>query len=214
MPKREFPQSAYKKTEATHPAPPLAVHHPVKTFIEYRAFIIESSKLCGIYTGNQMRWCTGVSGQGKSVCGGIRRRRRRGGGFHIISVKCFYLTAVTLLDKLASAQVFEVNYKINFRTRVVFSRLTKAILLSDWRLQAGRPRPNYTHGDSEGQCKEQRRVLVLSVLNHVWQSSGEMQGTRGQSALDIGSIWPVLLIRWPHNASVYSDLWRFCLGFT
>lgn len=50
------------------------------------------------------------------VCGRIRRRVGHEGGFHIISVKCFYLTAVTVLDKPMSAEICVVYYEVIFQT--------------------------------------------------------------------------------------------------
>lgn len=80
-----------------------------------------------------------LSGQEMSVCGGIRRRLGHGGGFHIISVKCFYLTAVTVLDKLMSAPVSVVYYEIIFQTRVF--KLDQSYII-EWLKVAG-PRLHY-----------------------------------------------------------------------
>lgn len=49
--------------------------------------------------------------------------------FHIISVKCFYLTAVTELDKLMSAPVFVVYYEISVQTKLVFFRLDQSYIV-------------------------------------------------------------------------------------
>lgn len=84
------------------------------------------------------------------VCRGMRRRLGHWGGFHVISVKCFYLTAVTVLDKLyVCSGVFVVRCGIIFQTHA-FSVDQSYIV--DWLKIAG----SVTHRDSEGQCKEQR----------------------------------------------------------
>lgn len=84
------------------------------------------------------------------VCRGMRRRLGHWGGFHVISVKCFYLTAVTVLDKLyVCSGVFVVRCEIIFQTHA-FSVDQSYIV--DWLKIAG----SVTHRDSEGQCKEQR----------------------------------------------------------
>lgn len=138
--------------------------------IVHTSFINVHSKLHGINIWKKMRWSTGGIGSGESGqgCGGIRRRLGHGGGFHVISVKCFYLTAVTVLDKLMSALDFVVYYEINFQTKLVFFRLDQSYI-AEWVKVAGLA--SITHGDSEGQCKEQCLVLLLSVLKRVWQSS-------------------------------------------
>lgn len=54
-----------------------------------------------------MGGCTDVSGQETSVRTEIRLEHD--GGFHVISVKCFHLTAFTVLGEIVSAQVFVVH---------------------------------------------------------------------------------------------------------
>lgn len=133
-----------------------------------KPIVYEHSKLFGIYLSNQISWCVGVSGQQKIyiVCWWIRSRLGHRGGFHIISVKCFYLTAVTGLDKLMSVEVFVVYYEITLQTRVP-PAWPEPLYIIEWLKVAGRA--FITHGHSEGQCKEHRLVLALSVFNHVWQ---------------------------------------------
>ncbi len=144
-----------KKSHAKQTDP--LIHHAftlrillLKTHLVCTSFINEHSKLFGIYISNQMRWSTEVSGQEKPAGGGIRRRLGHGGGFHVISVKCSYLTAVTVLDKLVSARVFVVYYEITFQTRAF--KLDQSYIV-DWLKAAGLA--SITHRDSEGQCKEQ-----------------------------------------------------------
>lgn len=111
------------------------------------------------------------SGREKPLCRGIRRQQGRGGGFHIISVKCFYLTAVTVSDKLMSAPVFELYYEIIFQTRAL--KLDQSYI-AGWLKVAGLA--SITRRDSEGQCKEQCLALALSVLSHVWQAGQRRTG--------------------------------------
>lgn len=128
-------------------------------------------KLSGIYISNQMR-----SGREKPLCRGIRRSQGHGGGFHIISVKCFYLTAVTVSDKLMSAPVFELYYEIIFQTRSL--KLDQSYIVG-WLKVAGLA--SITRRDSEGQCKEQCLALALSVLSHVWQAGQRRTGLQAGS---------------------------------
>lgn len=76
-----------------------------------------------------MRWCT--RGDKKTPCVRIRRRLGHGGGFDIISVKCFYLTAVTVLDKLMSAELFA-----RLSTKLCFQAWPDLYCWVEWRLQA------------------------------------------------------------------------------
>lgn len=111
------------------------------------------------------------SGHENPVCGGVRRRLGHGGGFHIISVKCFYLTAVTVLDQLMSAQVFVVYDEIICQIHVF--KLDQSYIV-DWLKVAGLG--SITHRDSEGQCKEQCLALALSVFSHVCQADERHTG--------------------------------------
>lgn len=152
---------------------------------------------------SQTKWVDlRVWGQENTVCWRIRRRLGHGWGFHIISVKCFYLTAVTVLDKLMSAEVFVVYYEIILQTRAL--ELDQSYIFECLKV-AGRA--SITHRHSEGQCKEHSLVLALSVFNHVWQAAERLTG------LLIGYVvyYTYSLVRKPHKASVYLIKPSFCL---
>lgn len=117
-------------------------------------------------------------------------------GFHIISVKCFYLTAVTVLDKRMSAQVFVVYYEIIFQTRAL--KLNQRCIVK-WLKVAGLA--TITHRDSEGQCKEQCPVLALSVFYTSGRQTGDIPGC----LLDM---WSNLK---PHKVCEFKQ--SFCLNY-
>ena len=155
------------RQQATRPEQPLCclcTHFVLAVHLSFKhactSFMNTYCKLSGIYISNQMR-----SGREKPLCRGVRRSQGHGGGFHIISVKCFYLTAVRVSDKLMSAPVFELYYEIIFQTRPL--KLDQSYIVG-WLKVAGLA--SITRRDSEGQCKEQCLALALSVLSHVWQA--------------------------------------------